>query len=171
MIRRIRRWECVRTSRYTTTGRSGLGLLHGTTRYVLGIGLTLQRVPPEPAAGRTKWARSCRTTNSLRRDYGPADPRDIFHPAHIGTGPWARSSATRPAALRGIGPEQRLGVLEDSEAGGLSGATGRDLICIGSMQTYYSRDWDLEPVRELVAFEMLQRAIFNCCRYDRRQNA
>ncbi len=61
-------------------------------------------------------------TNLLcHRDYGPADPRGIFLPAHDwdgSPGKVMRHSIRRAAILRGSGPEQRLGALEDSEADG-----------------------------------------------------
>ena len=76
---------------------------------------------PHQSQSRTGTTGRTWTTNLLRhRDYGI----DCRHsgdspPAHIGTAPRARSSATRPAGRRyppGCWPGQRLGGLEDSKA-------------------------------------------------------
>ncbi len=84
MIHSICRWECVLTSRYTTTGRSGLGLLRDDE------GRAPQRRHRRDSTTRTAGADSGSDqvgpddllTLSLR-DYGPADPRGVFHPGKV----------------------------------------------------------------------------------------
>jgi hypothetical protein len=141
----------------STTGR------RGTCSAALGIGGTLG--PPESAADRTKWAR---TTNSL---YGlrPGRPSGDFPPGPHWDGPLGKVilHSTRQAArsFGGAGLSSgsvRWRTQKRTEAGGPSGATGRDPNCIVSMQPYYLRNWGLAPVRELVSFEMLLRAIHIC---------
>ncbi len=60
-----------------------------------------------------------------------ANPRGIFYPAHMGRAPGQGHPPLDPpdrATLRGSGPEQRIGELEDSErpeACGPGGATDK----------------------------------------------
>jgi hypothetical protein len=97
-------------------GRSGLGLLRDDE------GRAPQRWPGEPAGLYTEYFRSWRRTrpDELTRYAIGTTARPTLLPAHDWDG--SPDKVVRHslgyATLRGSGPEQRLGALEDSEADG-----------------------------------------------------